>query len=383
MRYQFTKFLSRGDTNHVDTGLPLDMIYLDFRKAFDVVPHCRLMLKIRTMGILCKISDWIEAWLRDRCQRVVINGECSDWCKVSSGVPQGSILGPLLFIIYINDIDSSVLSRLWKFADDTKTLGVVDNIDKVNSMREDVRKLYEWSIDWQIMFNLEKCKVMHIGVKNQNHDYTLGGLRLSSTKEEKDLGVIVSDDIKSLSQCAAAVKKANRIVGMIRRNFKFKDKDVMIKLYKSLIRPHLEFCAQVWNPWLLKDIKLLEGVQRRFTKFICKDNVNKTYTERLQLCHLTSLETRRIRGGLIETFKIIRGFVDVDASEFFMRSDRQGRGHCLKLVKPRAKLEVRRNYFNVSIIDVWNDLPEEAVVASNINSFKGLVDRYLLDKGYV
>src|SRR3989441_3177813 len=162
-------------TEGLDEGEPIDVIYLDFSKAFDKVPHKRLMLKLKAMGIGGRVSKWIESWLGNRRQRVVLNGECSEWEEVTSGVPQGSVLGPILFLLFINDLDEGIINRILKFADDTKVIGRVGTQDQIMELRQDIEKLIDWSMDWQMMFNVEKCKVMHLGNKNLKASYEMSG----------------------------------------------------------------------------------------------------------------------------------------------------------------------------------------------------------------
>ena len=153
-------------TKYIDKGLPIDVIYLDFSKAFDRVPHHRLIKKINACGIGGNVSTWIENWLSERKQRVVVKGSASKWSNVSSGVPQGSVLGPTLFIIFINDIDENIVSSLSMFADDTKVINEVSKIGNAYTLQEDLHKLYQWSQDWQMLFNAEKCKCVHVGFNN-------------------------------------------------------------------------------------------------------------------------------------------------------------------------------------------------------------------------
>ena len=183
-------------SEYVDRGIPVDVIYLDFQKAFDKVPHKRLLLKVCSHGIGGNISSWIESWLNNRDQRVVLNGWASDWKDVSSGVPQGSVLGPLLFLLYINDIEDDITSKLLKFADDTKIFRSVANIDDVNKLKDDLVKLCRWSEEWLMLFNSDKCKVMHFGYNNLKADYTMGVNKLEVSDAEQDLGVIVQSDLK-------------------------------------------------------------------------------------------------------------------------------------------------------------------------------------------
>ena len=191
-----------------------------------------------------------------------INGKASNCVNVLSGVPQGSVLGLLLFLIYINDIDDGIISKIWKFADDTKICKNIKNEGDVEILRNDLKQLYKWSEDWQMLFNLDKCVVIHMGNKNQKCLYELGGQNLKSVEQERDLGIIMHNSGKTSEQCTMAANKANQILGMIKRNIKWKDKYIITKLYKTLVRPKLEFCVQAWCPELKKDQEVLERVQR-------------------------------------------------------------------------------------------------------------------------
>ena len=298
-------------TKVLDEGDPLDVIYLDFAKAFDKVPHKRLIKKLEAHGISGNVSRWIKNWLTDRRQRVNINGKISNWADVLSGVPQGSVLGPLLFLIYINDIDDGIMSKIWKFADDTKICKNIKNERDVEILRNDLKQLYKWSEDWQMLFNLDKCVVIHMGNKNKKCLYELGGQKLKSVEQERDLGIIVHSNGKMSEQCTMSAKKANQILGMIKRNMKWKDKNIITKLYKVLVRPKLEYCVQAWCPQLKKDQEVLEKVQRRATKMI-EGFRYKTYEERLHETGLTTLVQRRKLGDLIETFKLVKGITQVN-----------------------------------------------------------------------
>ena len=290
----------------------VDIIYLDFRKAFDKVPHKRLMAKVRSLGIVDEVGDWIEDWLSDRKQRVVINGTSSGWRDVTSGVPQGSVLGPLLFIIYINDLDLGLVSKISKFADDTKMGINADSDAAVKQLQEDLRKVGEWSKKWQMPFNLDKCKIMHIGHKNKNEKYELLGKEIESVQQEKDLGVVITNDLKSSNQCIEAVKKAQKLLGYIKRQFRTRNRETILTLYNALVRPHLEYAVQFWSPSLRKDIERLEALQARATKLIPSIR-HLGYVRRLERLNLYSLEKRRLRGQLIETFKMLKGVNNIDS----------------------------------------------------------------------
>ena len=251
------KFLEEV-TRFVDKGCPVDIIYLDFSKAFDKVPHKHLLLKIRSLGIDEKISSWIEDWLADRKQRVVVRGCESAWLPVVSGVPQGSVLGPTLFFIYINDIEDGVTSKVLKFADDTKIYRSVQSIENIQDLQRDLKNLYAWSLEWQMLFNLDKCKCLHFGYNNQYNQYTLGDQNVKNESNEKDLGVIIKENLDVAEQVAEKVKIANKILGTINRIYDDKSKDNIVNLCKSLVRPHLEYAIQAWRPYKQKHIDALE-----------------------------------------------------------------------------------------------------------------------------
>ena len=216
-------------------------------------------------GVGGKVLGWIVDWLTERKQKVGINGTYSEWRDVLSGVPQGFVLGPLLFLIYINDLDVGIVSKLCKFADDTKLGGRVANALDADGLRADLERIFQWSIDWQMSFNVDKYSVMHLGKNNRNK---MGEKILKTSEQEKDLGAIMHSNGKTSEQCGQALKKANAVLGMIKRNITFKSKDNIVRLYKSLVRPRLEYCVQVWNLYLRKDVDKLERVQRRATKLI-------------------------------------------------------------------------------------------------------------------
>jgi hypothetical protein len=204
----------------IDKGNCADTIYLDFKKAFDKVPHKRLINKLHGCGVRGKVLDWLTEWLHGRYQQVRYDNILSLPVQVRSGVPQGSVLGPLLFLVYINDLDDNLNNKIFKFADDTKLLGTVDkNINVVSSIQDDLNKLMSWSEKWLMPFNTEKCRVMHYGNGNPCREYFLNGVKMETSTEEIDLGVLFSNDLKVEDQCLKAAKSANKVLGMVKRTF--------------------------------------------------------------------------------------------------------------------------------------------------------------------
>jgi hypothetical protein len=207
-------------TRAVDEGHPLDAIYLDFSKAFDKVPHRRLLRKLEAHGISGKTLKWVASWLNGRRQKVVLNGKVSSEASVLSGVPQGSVLGPILFIVFLNDIDLVVSSKILKFADDASVFEI-EGQGKYLTAAKRSRCLVP------MVFNVEKCSVMHFGFQNTRHIYQMNGEPISPATQMRDLGIIVDETLKPSKQCVAAVKKANRAIGMIRRTIENKSRGIM------------------------------------------------------------------------------------------------------------------------------------------------------------
>jgi hypothetical protein len=176
----------------------------------------------------------------------------SEWAEVLSGVPQGSVLGPVLFLVYINDIDSGLISKLGKFADDSKLLKGIRSQADIIDIRQDLLKLEQWSENWQMQFNSQKCSVIYLGHKNPCNEYSLYGSRLKSSEQEKDLGVLVDKSLKFSEQCNVVASRANSQLGMIKRTIVSRDKGIITKLYKALVRPKLEYCVQAWRPFFKK-----------------------------------------------------------------------------------------------------------------------------------
>ena len=300
-----------------------------------------------------------------------------------SGVPQGSVLGPLLFLIFVDDIEENLASNCLKFADDTKLFNKVIDTRDNRKIQQDIDNLSMWGQEWAMTFNVEKCKVLHIGRKNPCLGYTLNGKNIMEVDKEKDLGILVDSKLKFSEQCAAAARKGNQMLGIIKRNFTFMDKGIFLRLYKGIVRPHLEYAIQAWNPFTRKDIDLLENIQRRATKLV-KDCKELSYYNRLNYLGLTTLETRRLRGDMIETYKIITGRENLDREMFFTADNSsRTRGHSYKLKKPNCRLNIRKYSFGHRVVDEWNRLPTEVINSKNIDQFKANIDEFYKGIGKV
>ena len=204
------------------------------------------------------------------------------------------------------------------------------------------------------------------------YKYYLNGTEIKKVQEEKDLGIIISEDLKPMKHIAKTVKKANQLLGMIRRTITCKNKTNILNLYKTLVRPILDYGSAIWSPHQKKDIQKIERVQRRATKMI-KEIRNMTYTQRLKKCGLMTLEERRRRYDLLEMFKIMKGIYKMD-KELFETKENITRGHEMKIWKKQCRLNMRKQYFTQRIINDWNKLPTEAINAKTIVQFKSIID---------
>jgi hypothetical protein len=377
-------------------------VYLDFWKAFDTVPHARLLVKLRAYGVCGKTLDWIADFLRNRKQRVVVDGRFSAWTNVTSGVPQGSVLGPLLFVIFINDLPEACGNILKLYADDSKILARISDAADLERLQSDLFRVAEWCDVWQMQLNADKCKVVCFGQKDEPAVPLVLPSRDGSRQElgfsevERDLGVQVCHDLSWKKQIETAAARANSILGMLRKTFQHNSVELWKKLYVSYVRPHLEFAVPAWNPHKVGLGVLLEKVQRRATK-IPKPLRQLSYEERLRRLGLEKLETRRSRGDLIQFFKCFWSFEEVDwhcplqplAStrpnlrvETRGGSQRMRRQHfgSRQTNDHMAAVTIRHNFFLNRIVNFWNRLPEEVVGARSVNGFKARLDKWLLEQ---
>jgi hypothetical protein len=358
----------------IDSGSPVDLILVDFAKAFDSVVHSKLCTKLSSYGFNGPILNWIKDFLLDRSQSVCVGTATSIEKSVISGVPQGSVIGPLLFIIFINNLQcTSTAVEMPKYADDVKLYrAIVSNLD-YRDLTEAVGQLEDWSSTYQLPIAAEKCSVLHFGRKNLKMDYSLHQNLLKKVTITKDLGVTFTSDLKMSHHCCTIVKTARQRAAMVRKCFLSKDTVNLVVAFKVYVRPVLEYASQVWSPYMLKDIDHVESVQRSFTKFL-PGMRNKPYKERLRLLNLPSLELRRLHLDLALTFSLLHGLLDIDYRRFFtVRGCSKTRGHPLKLTVNKARTDCRKYYFANRVITPWNSLPSNVVTAPSLGTFKNLL----------
>ena len=369
------EFLERA-TSAVDEGKSMDVIFLDFAKAFDKVPRERLLKKVKAHGIRGRVWTWISAWLKDRTQRVVLNGEFSSWMDVLSGVPQGSVLGPLLFLIFINDIDLAVekIDLIKKFADDTKVGQVITNAEDKERLQEMLSDLCRWADKWGMAFNTKKCKVMHLGIRNPKYRYEMNGVELVETEEERDIGVMVTNNLKPMAQCSKAARTAQAVLGQISRAFHYRDRHVFVRLFVQYVRPHLEFSTPAWAPWSEGDKNILEKVQRKAVGMV-SGLAGRSYEERLKELGLQTLEERRHQADMCMMHKIMHGLGGIEYGTWFEKacdSERLTRvaSDSLNVKVKNGRLDMRKNFFSVRASSKWNAVPPEIKKTMPAHLFK-------------
>ncbi len=296
-----------------DNGGQVDVLYMDFMKAFDQVRHKRLINKLYSYGIRSNILEWIRYFLFERTHCVVVNGCFSDHAPVLSGIPQGSVLGPILFVLYMNDLPDMPKIECYLFADDTKLYNKISSQAHQEQLQEDLDALHRWSKIWLLNFHPDKCKVVSVCMlRNNNKEYYYkfkcgnNVHVLEIVAKIKDLGVTVDSNISFETHINEKVSKVNSMAGLIRRNVLYLDEDMFNSLYKSQVRPHLEYANSVWHPHKQKYLILcaLENVQRRATKYV-PSLKGLSYSDRLNKLSQPTLTYRRARGDMIKVYKFL------------------------------------------------------------------------------
>ena len=339
----------------------VDMIVLDFSKAFDKVPHQRLMTKLWNYGIRGNTHAWIKSFLLGRTQRVVVDGEGSGWVPVESGVPQGTVLGPVLFLAFINDLPKAVKSNVHLFADDCVVYRQVKSDSDCAILQDDLDSLENWENKWCMSFNAAKCNTIAITRKHKKilYPYTLHNQILERVEKATYLGVELSGDLTWADHINKTCDKANKQFAFLRRNLRINTTHVKETAYKGLVRPILEYCSPVWDPYsIIKYTSNIEKVQRRAARFVFNQYHNMSSpTDMIRQLEWKSLEQRRRKARLTMFYKIQHGLVAIPLPAIVTRALRPRPGYPHQYQTNYYRTDSYKNSFFPLAIKQWNILP--------------------------
>ena len=360
----------------------VDVIYLDISRAFTCVPHNRVLSKLYNFGIKGSLLGWFRSFLKERRQRVRVNNRMSEWVEVTSGVPQGTILGPLIFLLYINDIADDLNATCRLFADDCLLYKCYSEFQETNRLQEDLNKLEIWSNRWLLEFNPSKCKVMYISNRKsiKKADYFLNGQKLESVEFEKYLGVYIQSNLKWSKHVNYVYQDSMRKLGFLKRSFNKCEPVVKENLYNQLIRSKLEYASSVWDPHNIGEEQKIEKIQKRAYKYIYGVKSIPNYILYLKEYKILPLHQRRVYNRLCMLYKIINGLIDIN----FDQNLTWAQGRCLRknnTLQIKTTLIRTDNYkysFFPRTINDWNALPDIIVKAESIVSFKQQLSEYFL-----
>jgi len=370
----------------VNSGEVVDLIYLDFSKAFDVVCHSLIISKLRLLGFDEELVCWVQAFLSGRRFSVLLEGRVGRERTVLSGVPQGSVLGPVLFLIYANFVMNEVGSLWVAFADDFK-LGVAYRTSERGRagtvLQDDLDSIVRISSSWNLKLNPGKCVVMRFGrgcagdVLAEDTHYHINGHVLEFVSTYRDLGVIVDTKLRFHAHVNTVVGKAGALMGDLLRSTICRSMDFMVSLFVSHVRPLLDYCSAVWNVGYLEDVRRLESLQRRWTREVAVVG-DLPYDERLRRLRLFSVCGRLLRADLIKIWKVWHGYSHSSLQDLFELSRSPiTRGHSLKLSMPFCRTEVLRRSLGARRIDAWNSLPASLVESESFEGFKKGLDKFM------
>ena len=384
----------------------IDVVYFDFAKAFDSVNHDIILHKLKNKyGIDGTLLQFIKAYLQDRKQQVLINGSISNPLTVHSGVPQGSILGPLLFVLFIDDMISEVSqgTDIALYADDTKIWReITSDIDQI-ILQNDIDKLYEWSVINKMNFHPDKCKVVAITNKSlvyalpfYEHMYTLNGNFLNYETSEKDLGVVINSRLSWIDQCQCLVQRANRQLGLVRRTCHFVNNTKQRRaLYLSLVRSIFEHCCQVWAPQTVKSINAFDLLQKRAVKWILMEPyaryTDDEFLRKQRNLDLLPVKYKFLLSDLTLFYKIVYNKVKIKLPNYVVRIEPQDVKRVTRSTNTIAKgidklkfkckilpkVNAFSNSFFIRALNQWNELPLYLREIDNLDKFTVAVKDHL------
>ena len=358
-------------------GGQVDIVLLDFSKAFDKVPHERLLHKLQYYGVRGETLRWIRDFLTNRTQQVLLDGYTSSTAEVLSGVPQGTVLGPLLFLTFINDLPEVTNSEARLFADDCLLYRPIYNKSDTELLQKDLAELEKWEKEWQMAFHPEKCVVIQVSNKRNTitSNYRLHNHQLESVDSSKYLGVTINKNLRWDDHINNITARANRTLGFLKRNLRGCKTPARARAFEAIVRPTLEYAASIWDPHNSGQIEQVEKVQRRAARFATRNYTDRqpgSVTQMVNNLGWEPLQVRRVKIRLLLLFKIQHNLVAIPADIYLLPSDSRTRGqHTFQIPSTRRDV-YKYSYFPRTIRD-WNNLPPSATTASSIEEFRGVL----------
>ncbi len=344
-------------TKSLNEGYNIDIDYMDISRAFDSVPHPKMLTVLQNIGLKGNVFNWIEDFLSKRTQRVKVNNALSSEGPVTSGVPQGSCLSPILFNIYINDLPNVVhSSKVALYADDAKVSLAYKEISKTGELQADLERIAEWARDKQLRLATKKCSSITLGHERiQDHHYLLDGELLERVTSIRDLGIIINSKLNFNEHCMNLANRCGRVVNCLLRNFQRNDIAFLVNMYKTFARSILDYGSLIYSPRTKQNSEIIESIQRNFTRRILK-NGQLSYEDRLQVTKLEKLSVKRLQKDLIAAYKILNGYMDVRLSEPIElvqhKYDTRAKGKAL--VKSSSNIESRKHFFSSRVSFLWD-----------------------------
>ena len=371
-----------------NSNLQTEIVFVDFAKAFDVVCHRKLLTKLKAYGVTGFLLKWIGAFLTDRSFRVLVRDRFSQPHSVPSGVPQGSVLGPLLFLVYINDLPELMQSTCKVFADDVKIYRPLrDPVSDLFILQNDLDRLFEWSRTWQLGISYDKCNVMHINFRTGS-PLCIGSHVLNcDLSSHRDLGIAFEPNFQWSSHCSLLSSKALKMSYCILRSLQYSCIAHYRKAFVSYCRPILEYCPQIWSPAKISDITCIEKVQKTYTRIAFRKcfrgPFSPNYAQRLKIFGLKSLEYRRLELDLLLCYKIINALCCINFDDFFSWAPIQTRRpNNMQLSRKHCHVNAVFNFFSYRVVRVWNLLPQYIVSSPSLAAFARRLKNFDLYKIY-
>ena len=388
----------------LNENVATNVIYFDFAKAFDSVNHDLILHKLKTkFNIEGRLLKFLTEYLRDRQQRVLVSGKLSSSRNAQSGVPQGSILGPILFVLFINDISDGISqeTQLSMYADDTKIWRPILSESDIDRLQKDIEYLHDWALRNKMKFHPDKCKVLSVATKSPETSllsvlpffrfiYSLGGELIDYVDSEKDLGVMVTSNLDWAEQCSKVLSKANQKLGMCRRNCHFViDENRRRVLYLTLVRSQFEHCSVIWRPVTKTLINNFEALQKRAIKWIlreeCVSYSPETYILKCKQLNIMPIADRFDFLDLVFFFKIIKGLVPVELPPYlalYQGNTRLRSCHLDKLcfvssLSPRSATNTFAKSFFFRTHTKWNHIPLAIREAECVAEFKSQLTTHI------